>query len=93
MQKFKKKFLGEKSGACPFYEVGAEYFFERYGDADTATQNKIAAEIKNLDGVHNVNFRADKNFTEIFMDRNNEVADEKVLDAVKIFGSFETRID
>ena len=24
-----------KSGACPFYEVGAEYLFERYGDEDT----------------------------------------------------------
>lgn len=62
-------------------------------DADNATQNKIAAEIKNLDGVHSVNFRADKNFTEIFMDRNHEVSDEKILDAVKILGSFETRID
>ncbi len=30
-------------GACPFYEVGAEYLFERYGDEDTFwTQGKGA---------------------------------------------------
>ncbi len=159
-----EKYLADpKSGACPFYEVGAEYFFERYGDEDTfwtqgkgahcseawdcfsryvytalqggsimrnwtndehmmiaccndgtrpvifkierldykvlhvnadeVTQNKIADEIKKIDGVFNVNFRADKNFTEIFMDRNNEVSDEKIFFAVKSVGNFDVRID
>ena len=50
-------------------------------------------EIKKLDGVFNVTFRVDKNFTEIFMDRNNEVGDEKIFDAVKSVGNFDTRID
>ena len=50
-------------------------------------------EIKKLDGVFNVTFRVDKNFTEIFMDRNNEVSDEKIFDAVKSVGNFATRID
>ena len=31
-----EKYLADpESGACPFYEVGAEYLFERYGDEDT----------------------------------------------------------
>ena len=159
-----EKYLADpKSGACPFYEVGAEYLFERYGaedtfwtqgkgahcseawdcfsryvytalqggsimrhwtndehmmiaccndgtrpvifkierldykvlhvNADEVTQNKIADEIKKLDGVFNVKLRADKNFTEIFMNRNNEVSDEKIFAAVKSVGNFETRID
>ena len=159
-----EKYLADpKSGACPFYEVGAEYIFERYGDEDTfwtqgkgahcseawdcfsryvytalqggsimrnwtndehmmiaccndgtrpvifkierldykvlyvnadeVTQNKIADEIKKFDGILNVNFRADKNFTEIFMDRNNEVSDEKIYDAVKSVENFDARID
>ena len=39
-----EKYLEDpKSGACPFYEVGAEYVFERYGDEDTFwTQGKGA---------------------------------------------------
>ena len=39
-----EKYLADpKSGACPFYEVGAEYIFERYGDEDTFwTQGKGA---------------------------------------------------
>lgn len=37
-----KKFLANpNSGVCPFYEVGTEYIFERYGDEDTFwTQGK-----------------------------------------------------
>ena len=50
-------------------------------------------EIKKLDGIFNVTFRVDKNFTEIFMDRNNEVSDEKIFDAVKSVGNFAMRID
>jgi len=159
-----EKYLADpKSGACPFYEVGAEYIFERYGDEDTfwtqgkgahcaeawdcfsryvytalqggsimrgwtndehmmiaccndgtrpvifkierldykvlhvnadeVTQIKIADEIKKLDGVFNATYRKDKNFTEIFMDRNHEVGDEKILSAVKTFGDFDVRID
>ena len=38
-----KYLANPKSGACPFYEVGAEYLFERYGDEDTFwTQGKGA---------------------------------------------------
>ena len=159
-----EKYLADpKSGACPFYEVGAEYIFERYGDEDTfwtqgkgahcaeawdcfsryvytalqggsimrgwtndehlmiaccndgtrpvifkierldykvlhvnadeLTKIKIAAELKKLDGVFSVTYRKDKNFTEIFMDRNREVCDEKILSVVKTFGDFDTRID
>ncbi len=157
------KYLADpKSGACPFYEVGAEYLFERYGDEDTFwTQGKgahcaeawdcfsryvytalqggsimrnwtndehmmiaccndgtrpvifkierldykvlcvtgdnpekIVDALKNLDGVIDVKYRADKSFTEIFMDRNNEVSDEKIVAAVKSAGDFQiSRID
>ena len=34
-----------KSGTCPFYEVGAEYIFERYGDAPAQIQ--LAEELYN----------------------------------------------
>lgn len=155
-----EKFLADpKSGACPFYEVGAEYIFERYGDEDTFwTQGKgahcaeawdcfsryvytalqggsimrnwtndehimiaccndgtrpvifkierldykvlytradlnslkkIARALMKLDGVNSVVYRADKNFTEIYMDRNFEVPDEKIISAVKSVGNFE----
>ena len=145
-----EKYLKDpNSGACPFYEIGAEYLFERYGDEDTfwtqgkgvhcseawdcfsryvytalqggsimrgwtndehmmiaccndgtrpvifkierldykvvyvdesaQAQEKIASAIKNLDGVTDAVYRADKNFIEVFMDRNNEVPDEKII--------------
>ena len=145
-----EKYLADpKSGACPFYKIGAEYLFERYGDEDTfwtqgkgahcseawdcfsryvytalqggsimrgwtndehmmiaccndgtrpvifrierldykvvyvdasmGTQAEIADAFKKLDGVTDAVFRPDKNFIEIFMDRNNEVSDEKIL--------------
>ena len=154
-----EKFLADKkSGACPFYEIGAEYIFERYGDEDTFWtqgkgahcseawdcfsryvytalqggsimrgwtndehmmiaccndgtrpvifkierldykvlkvdtdffgQNKIAAKLQMLDGVSNVLYREDKNFIEIFMDKNNEVSDEKIIQAVNSVGDF-----
>lgn len=154
-----EKYLEDpKSGACPFYQVGAEYFFERYGDEDTFWtqgkgthcseawdcfsryvytalqggsimrgwtndehmmiaccndgtrpvifkierldykvlkvdtdffgQNKIAAEVKKLDGVKNVEYRDDKKFIEIFMDKNREVSDQKIIDAVNSAGDF-----
>ncbi len=160
-----EKYLADpNSGACPFYQVGAEYLFERYGDEDTFwtqgkgahcseawdcfsryvyaalqggsimrgwtndehimiaccndgtrpvifkierldykvlyvnanldEQNKIVAALKNIDGVTNAIYRTDKNFTEIFMDRNNEVSDEKISVAVKSAGNFDIqRID
>ncbi|MBO4401377.1 MAG: TIGR04076 family protein [Selenomonadaceae bacterium] len=148
-----EKYLADpKSGACPFYEVGAEYLFERYGDEDTFwTQGKgahcseawdcfsryvyaalqggsimrnwtndehmmiaccndgtrpvifkierldykvlytdagteIADALKKLDGVTDAVYRADKGFTEIFMDRNAEVPDEKIIAAVENIG-------
>ena len=62
-------------------------------NADELTQIKISDEIKKLDGVFNVIYRKDKNFTEIFMDRNREVGDEKILSVVKTFGDFDVRID
>lgn len=154
-----EKYLKDpKSGACPFYEVGAEYIFERYGDEDTfwtqgngahcseawdcfsryvytalqggsimrgwtndehimiaccndgtrpvifkierldykvlkvdtneIGQNKIAYALKNLDGVHNAEYRKEKNFIEIFMDRNKEVSNKKIIDAVNSVGDF-----
>ena len=157
-----EKYLADpKSGACPFYEVGTEYFFERYGDedtfwtqgkgahcseawdcfsryvytalqggsimrhwtndehmmiaccndgtrpvifkierldykvvyvdADSSAQEKIAAEIKNLDDVTDAVYRADKNFIEVFTDRDKAVPDEKI--AATIDGCKVLRID
>lgn len=154
-----EKYLADpKSGECPFYQVGTEYIFERYGeedtfwtmgkgtqcaeawdcisryiytalqggsimrgwtndehimiaccndgtrpvifkierldykvlytDADKAGHEKIVTAIKKLDGVLNVEYREEKNFTEIFMDKNNEVSDEKIIGAVKSAGDF-----
>ena len=143
-----EKYLEDpKSGACPFYEVGAEYIFERYGDEDTfwtqgkgahcseawdcfsryvytalqggsimrgwtndehmmiaccndgtrpvifrierldykvvyvdaEDKNQVAAALKALDGVSDAVYRPDKNFIEVFMDRNHEVSDEKII--------------
>lgn len=160
-----EKFLADpNSGACPFYEVGTEYLFERYGDEDTFwTQGKgahcseawdcfsryvytalqggsimrgwtndehimiaccndgtrpvifklerldykvvyvdapafeqglIVDALKTLSGVTDAVYRPEKNFTEVFMDRNNEVSDEKIIAAVKLVGNFNvTRID
>ena len=145
-----EKYLEDpKSGACPFYEVGAEYIFERYGDEDTfwtqgkgahcseawdcfsryvytalqggsimrgwtndehmmiaccndgtrpvifrierldykvvyvdaEDKNQVAAALKALDGVSDAVYRPDKNFIEVFMDRNHEVSDEKIISA------------
>ena len=148
-----------KSGACPFYEVGAEYLFERYGDDDTfwrmgkgsqcseawdcfsryvytalqggsimrgwtndehmmiaccndgtrpvifkierldykvvyvdapaQVQTDIVDKLKALDGVTDAVYRADKNFIEVFMDRNHEVADAQII---SVAGNV-TRID
>ncbi|MBR0261998.1 MAG: TIGR04076 family protein, partial [Selenomonadaceae bacterium] len=50
-----------------------------YVDAPADVQKKIAAEIKNLDDVTDAFYRADKNFIEVFMDRNREVPDEKII--------------
>lgn len=157
-----QKYLADpNSGACPFYEVGAEYIFERYGDEDTfwtqdngahcseawdcfsryvytalqggsimrgwtndehmmiaccndgtrpvifrierldykvvyvdadaAAQAQMADALKNLDGVTDAVYRSEKNFIEVFMDRNREVPDDKIISAC---GNFKvTRID
>ncbi|MBQ3442011.1 MAG: TIGR04076 family protein [Selenomonadaceae bacterium] len=158
-----EKYLADpQSGACPFYEVGAEYLFERYGDEDTfGTQGKgahcseawdcfsryvytalqggsimrgwtndehmmiaccndgtrpvifkierldykvvyvdadayeqklIADAFKTLDGVTDAAYRADKNFIEVFMDRNHGVSDEKIIKAVKLVGAFKVNL-
>ena len=60
-----------------------------YTRADFNSQNKIVDALKNIHGVTNAVYRADKNFTEIFMDRNFEVPDEKIISAVKSVGNFE----
>ena len=157
-----EKYLADpNSGACTFYEVGAEYFFERYGDEDTfwtqgkgshcseawdcfsryvyvalqggsimrnwtndehmmiaccndgtrpvifkierldykvlyvdapaQIQEKISDALKTLDGVTDASYRSEKNFIEVFMDRNSEVSDEKIIAAVDNFNI--TRID
>ena len=62
-------------------------------DANKATIEKIVEMLRNIEGVLGVNYRADKNFTEIFMDRNHEVGDDKIISAVKSFGEFDIRID
>ena len=148
-----EKYLADpNSGACPFYEVGAEYIFERYGDEDTFwTQGKgahcseawdcfsryvytalqggsimrgwtndehlmiaccndgtrpvifkierldykvvyvnasasecasIADKLKTLDCVTDAVYRADKNFIEVFTDRDKAVPDEKIIAAI-----------
>ena len=56
-------------------------------------QEKISDAIKKISGVHDSKFRPEKNFTEIFTDRNSEVADEKIIDAAKKVGEFEIKID
>ena len=154
-----EKFLADKkSGECPFYHVGDEFIFERYGDEDTfwtegngsqcaeawdcisryiytalqggsimrnwtndehmmiaccndgtrpvifkieridykvlkvdtneREQNKIAAAIKNLGGVTDSIYRADKKFIEIYMDKNFAVSDEKIISAVNSVGDY-----
>ena len=57
-----------------------------YVDADA---DKIADKLKALDGVTDAVYRADKNFIEVFMDRNHEVSDEKII---SVAGAV-TRID
>ena len=50
-----------------------------YVDANMGEQKKIAAALKTLDGVSDAVYRPDKNFIEVFMDRNHEVSDEKII--------------
>ena len=157
-----EKYLADpKSSACPFYEVGAEYIFERYGDEDTfwtqgkgahcaeawdcfsryvytalqggsimrgwtndehmmiaccndgtrpvifrierldykvvyvdapaQAQESIVTMLKIFKGVKDAVYRPDKNFIEVYMDRNNEVTDDRLIAAA---GKFKvTRID
>ena len=49
---------------------------------------KIISELKKLEGIFNVEYREDKKFFEIFMDRNDEVSDEKIISAVKSVNNF-----
>ena len=63
----------------------------------TVIDKKVFADFK---GAHcseawdfDVIFRADKKFTEIFMDRNHEVSDENIFTAVQFAGIFDARID
>lgn len=65
-----------------------------YVDAPKFEQELIADALKTLDGVTDAVYRPEKDFTEIFMDRNNEVVDEKIISAVKLVGNFKvTRLD
>ena len=48
-------------------------------------KEEIAAELKTLDGVIDSVYRADKNFIEVFMDRNREVSDDRIISAVGKF--------
>ena len=57
-------------------------------DTESRNQEKIVYALKNLDGVFEVIYREDKKFIEIFMDRNNEVGDQKIIDAVNSAGNF-----
>ena len=57
-------------------------------DTDDIGQEKIVYTLKNLDGVHSVEYRQKKRFIEIFMDRNFEVSDEKIISSVNATGNF-----
>ena len=57
-------------------------------DTDYFGREKIIYALENLDGVFKVDYRAEKNFIEIFMDRNNEVTYQKIIDAVNGAGDF-----
>ena len=57
-------------------------------DTDYFGREKIIYALKNLDGVFSVEYRQDKNFIEIFMDKNNEVGDGTIIDAVNHAGDF-----
>ena len=50
-----------------------------YVDASAQAQTELADAFKNLDGVTDAVYRPDKNFIEVFMDRNAEVPDEKIF--------------
>ena len=50
-----------------------------YVEAPAQVQEKISAALKSLDGVSDAVYRADKNFIEVFMDRNNEVSDAEII--------------
>ena len=57
-------------------------------DADFFGLEKISYALQNLEGVLKVDFQEEKNSIEIFMDRNNEVGDQKIIDAVNSVGDF-----
>lgn len=57
-------------------------------DTDYFGREKIIYALENLEGVFKVNYREEKNFIEIFMDKNNEVSDQKIIDAVNHAGDF-----
>ena len=44
-------------------------------------KRSIADKLKTLDNVTDAVYRADKNFIEVFTDRNNAVTDEKIVAA------------
>ena len=54
-------------------------------DTPAEILQKISDALKNLDGVTDSVYRADKNFIEVFMDRNREVSSEKIIAAVGDF--------
>ena len=57
-------------------------------DTHSLAQKKIADKIKFLDDVHDAVYREEKNWIEIFMDKNREVSDQKIIDAVNSAGDF-----
>ena len=57
-------------------------------DTNFVGREKIIYALEHLDGVFKVDYRAEKNSIEIFMDSDNEVSDQKIIDAVNGAGDF-----
>ena len=55
---------------------------------ESSETEKIISKLNKIEGIFNVEYREDKKFFEIFMDRNNEVSDEKIISAVKSVNNF-----
>ena len=54
---------------------------EKPSKTPAQAQTALADAFKNLDGVTDAVYRPEKNFIEVFMDRNREVSDDKIIAA------------
>ena len=67
------------------FKIGRLDYKVIYVDASAQVQKEIAAALKTLNGVIDSVYRADKNFIEVYMDRNDEVSDDRIIAAVGKF--------